>query len=58
MSLCSSCTTVFIRSVTPIGNYTPTINITDLILAVVQLLERDINRLVVEARDALKLVKP
>ena len=31
--------------------------VTDLILAVVRLLERDINRLVVKARDALKLVK-
>jgi hypothetical protein len=29
----------------------------DLILVVVQLLERDINRLVVEAREALELVK-
>ena len=33
-------------------------SITDLILAVVRLLERDINRLVVKARDALELVKP
>ena len=32
--------------------------VTDLILAVVQLLRRDINRLVVEAQEALKLVKP
>jgi hypothetical protein len=31
--------------------------ITDLILAVVALLERDINRLVVEARETLELVK-
>ena len=31
--------------------------VTDLILAVVVLLKRDINRLVVEAQDALKLVK-
>ena len=31
--------------------------ITDLILVVVELLERDINRLVVEAREALELVK-
>ena len=31
--------------------------VTDLILAVVALLERDISRLVVEARDALELVK-
>ena len=30
----------------------------DLILAVVQLLERDMNRLVVEARDVLEPVKP
>ena len=30
----------------------------DLILAVVQLLERDLNRLVMEARDALELVEP
>jgi hypothetical protein len=30
----------------------------DLILAVVELLGRDINRLVVEAREALELVKP
>ena len=34
------------------------IGIIDLILAVVRLLERDINRLVVEARDALELVEP
>jgi hypothetical protein len=32
-------------------------NITDLIIAVVILLERDINRLVVEAREVLELVK-
>ena len=32
-------------------------NITDLLLAVVQLLEKDINRLVVEARETLELVK-
>ena len=32
--------------------------VTDLILAVVALLERDIRRLVVEAWDTLKLVKP
>jgi hypothetical protein len=32
-------------------------SITDLILVVVELLERDISRLVVEAREALKLVK-
>jgi hypothetical protein len=31
-------------------------SITDLILAVVELLGRDINRLVVEAREALELV--
>jgi len=29
----------------------------DLILAVVRLLKRDINKLIVEAREALKLVK-
>ena len=33
------------------------IYVTDLISAVVRLLERDINRLVVEAREALELVK-
>ena len=32
-------------------------SVTDLILVVVILLERDINRLVVEAQDALELVK-
>jgi hypothetical protein len=32
-------------------------SITDLILVAVRLLERDIERLVVEARDALELVK-
>jgi hypothetical protein len=32
------------------------IGVTDLISAVVELLERDINRLVVEAREALELV--
>jgi hypothetical protein len=32
-------------------------SVTDLILAVVELLERDISRLVVEAREALELVK-
>jgi hypothetical protein len=32
--------------------------VTDLILVVVQLLERDISRLVVEARETLELVKP
>ena len=32
-------------------------SVTDLILVVVALLERDINGLVVEARNALKLVK-
>ena len=32
--------------------------VTDTILAVVRLLERDINRLVVEARESLKPVKP
>ena len=32
-------------------------SITDLVLVVVALLERDINRLVVKARDALELVK-
>ena len=31
--------------------------ITDLILAVVRLLERDMNQLVVEAREALELVE-
>ena len=31
--------------------------ITDLILAVVELLERDISRLVIEARETLELVK-
>jgi hypothetical protein len=31
--------------------------VTDLILAVVELLKRDINRLVIEARETLKLVK-
>ena len=31
--------------------------ITDLILAVVELLERDISRLVMEARETLELVK-
>jgi hypothetical protein len=30
----------------------------DLILAVVELLERDINRLVLEAREMLELVEP
>ena len=33
-------------------------SITDTILAVVRLLERDINRLVVEARELLEPVKP
>jgi hypothetical protein len=33
-------------------------DVTDLILAVVELLERDISRLVVEAREALEPVKP
>ena len=33
-------------------------SVIDLILAVVLLLKRDINRLVVEARDVLELVKP
>jgi hypothetical protein len=32
-------------------------SITDLILAVVELLERDISRLVIEAREMLELVK-
>ena len=32
-------------------------SVTDLILVVVQLLERDISRLVVEARETLELVK-
>jgi hypothetical protein len=32
-------------------------SVTDLILAVVELLGRDINRLVVEARETLELVK-
>ena len=32
-------------------------SVTDLILAVIQLLKRDINRLVVEVRDILELVK-
>jgi hypothetical protein len=32
--------------------------VTDLILAVVELLERDISRLVVEVREALELVEP
>jgi hypothetical protein len=32
-------------------------SITDLILVVVGLLERDINRLVIEARETLELVK-
>ena len=32
-------------------------SVTDLILAVVRLLERDINQLVVEARETLELVK-
>jgi hypothetical protein len=34
------------------------LDITDLILVVVELLERDISRLVVEAREALELVEP
>jgi len=38
--------------------YLTTSVITDLITAVVILLERDINRLVVEAREVLELVKP
>ena len=33
-------------------------SVTDFILVVVQLLERDINRLVVEVWDVLELVKP
>jgi hypothetical protein len=33
------------------------LSITDLIIAVVILLERDINRLVVEVREVLELVK-
>ena len=37
-----------------VGDY---LGITDLILAVVQLLERDISRLVVEVWDTLELVK-
>jgi hypothetical protein len=32
--------------------------VTDLILAVVELLERDISRLVMEARETLELVEP
>ena len=40
------------------GNLTITIPITDLIIVVVILLERDINRLVVEAREVLELVEP
>ena len=40
-----------------IVTYTALINITDLILAAVQLLERDMNRLVVEARETLELVE-
>ena len=32
--------------------------VTDLILAAVRLLERDISRLVVEARETLELVEP
>jgi len=38
-------------------NFCYTIPITDLITVVVILLERDINRLVVEAREVLELVK-
>ena len=34
------------------------LGVTDSITAVVELLERDINRLVVEARELLELVKP
>ena len=33
-------------------------SVTDLILAVIELLERDINRLIVEVREALELVEP
>jgi hypothetical protein len=35
-----------------------TINVTDLILVVVELLERDMSRLVAEVREALEPVEP
>jgi hypothetical protein len=41
----------------PLRIYPYTPHITDLILAVVELLERDISRLVVEVREVLELVE-
>jgi hypothetical protein len=40
-----------------IGKYYSKEDVTDLIIAVAILLERDINRLVVEVREVLELVK-